>query len=72
MMVLPAGAANHFYTKSSVVWNSFMITSVLYSVLSNLAMTCLQPIPVVNRALPAVRRVDIPVRARLVCRPWTR
>jgi NAD(P)-dependent dehydrogenase (short-subunit alcohol dehydrogenase family) len=54
MSVLPLGSAAHYYSKSAAIWNSFLLTSVIYTGLSNLAMVCLKPIPFIRRALPAI------------------
>lgn len=55
MIVLPVGAASNYYGRNAVVWNALQFAAVAYTGLSNLAYTCLKPIPFINRALPQLQ-----------------
>jgi NAD(P)-dependent dehydrogenase (short-subunit alcohol dehydrogenase family) len=56
----PASAAMNFYSKTTA-FNAFSIVSLLYTTLANLSITCLRPIPWINRGLPQVQEIPITV-----------
>ena len=53
---LPATAGTHFY-KQSVFFNPFVGVAVLYTVLAGISITCLRPIPILNRGLPQIQEL---------------
>lgn len=53
---LPAKAAVHFYNKS-VSFNPLIAVAFLYSSLAAISISCLRPIPLLNRGLPQVQEI---------------